>query len=84
MKFENHYNEIYPSVLTLKNKNTSPGETTFLDLIFILTRTKLKQLYIIKRSPAISGLRYFYIKVALYHQKYFSQQLAQKYFKYVD
>ena len=31
-EFENHYNEIYPSELTLKKENTSHTATTFLDL----------------------------------------------------
>ena len=31
-KFENHYNEIYPSELIFKKENTLHTETTFLDL----------------------------------------------------
>ena len=31
-EFENHYNEIYPSELTLKKENISHTETTFLNL----------------------------------------------------
>ena len=31
-EFENHYNEIYPPELILKEENTSHTETTFLDL----------------------------------------------------
>ena len=31
-KFENHYNEIYPSELILKKKSTSYTETTLIDL----------------------------------------------------
>ena len=41
-EFENHYNEIYPSALILKKKNTSYTETTFLDFHLCINESQIQ------------------------------------------
>ena len=78
---ENHYNEIYPPELILKNENTSHTETTFLDFHLCITESQI-QTSLYDKSNSMSWD--FHINVALYHQKYFLQPLVQKYFESVE
>ena len=49
-EFENHYNEIYPPELILKNKKTSHKEATFLDLHLCINKGQIQTSLFDKRK----------------------------------
>ena len=60
-KFENHYNEIYPSELILKKEITSHRETTFLDLHLCINEGQIQtSLYDKRNSYNFNVVRFPY------------------------
>ena len=77
-EFENHYNEIYPPELILKNKKTSHKEATFLDLHLCINKGQIQtSLHDKRNSCNFNVVRFPYKSSTIPAKKFFASISAE-------